>query len=235
MVADLDGAAAESRGAGAAAGRFPGRAIGAAVDVRDDASLDALFRRAVLEFGGLDCLFYTAGLPPRFAPDHRDPAGGPAAAARGPLPRRGRRDRPGRRDHAAPGARRRRSWRRCRRRRWCRARRPWPTAGARPRCSRRSGWRRSSWARDGIRVNAINADQVDTPLFRQFVRERAASRGVTEEEQLEVYRSAEPDGRGAHPGGGGGGPGGAAGEREVPVHDGRHHHGGWRPARGFPR
>ena len=41
---------------------------------------------------------------------------------------------------------------------------------------------------DGIRVNAINADQVDTPLFRRFVRERAASRGVTEAEQLEAYR-----------------------------------------------
>jgi NAD(P)-dependent dehydrogenase (short-subunit alcohol dehydrogenase family) len=41
---------------------------------------------------------------------------------------------------------------------------------------------------DGIRVNAINADQVDTPLFRQFVRERAASRGVSEAEQLEAYR-----------------------------------------------
>jgi NAD(P)-dependent dehydrogenase (short-subunit alcohol dehydrogenase family) len=41
---------------------------------------------------------------------------------------------------------------------------------------------------DGIRVNAINADQVDTPLFRQFVRERAASRGLSEAEQLEAYR-----------------------------------------------
>jgi NAD(P)-dependent dehydrogenase (short-subunit alcohol dehydrogenase family) len=41
---------------------------------------------------------------------------------------------------------------------------------------------------DGIRVNAINADQVDTQLFRQFVSERAASRGVTVEEQLESYR-----------------------------------------------
>jgi NAD(P)-dependent dehydrogenase (short-subunit alcohol dehydrogenase family) len=41
---------------------------------------------------------------------------------------------------------------------------------------------------DGIRVNAINADQVDTPLFRRFVRERAASRGVSEAEQLETYR-----------------------------------------------
>jgi NAD(P)-dependent dehydrogenase (short-subunit alcohol dehydrogenase family) len=43
-------------------------------------------------------------------------------------------------------------------------------------------------AGDGIRVNAINADQVDTPLFRTFVQERAASRGVTEAEQLEAYR-----------------------------------------------
>jgi len=40
----------------------------------------------------------------------------------------------------------------------------------------------------GIRVNAINADQVDTPLFREFVRQRAAARGVTVEEQLEAYR-----------------------------------------------
>ena len=42
---------------------------------------------------------------------------------------------------------------------------------------------------DGIRVNAINADQIDTPLFLRFVRERAASRGVTVEQQLESYRS----------------------------------------------
>ncbi|HWB43666.1 MAG TPA: SDR family oxidoreductase, partial [Gemmatimonadales bacterium] len=33
----------------------------------------------------------------------------------------------------------------------------------------------------------INADQVDTPLFRRFVEERARSRGVTVEEQLEAY------------------------------------------------
>jgi NAD(P)-dependent dehydrogenase (short-subunit alcohol dehydrogenase family) len=41
---------------------------------------------------------------------------------------------------------------------------------------------------DGIRVNAINADQADTPLFRRFVEERAAARGVSVPEQLEVYR-----------------------------------------------
>jgi len=41
---------------------------------------------------------------------------------------------------------------------------------------------------DRIRVNAINADQVETPLFRRFVEERAASGGVSVEQQLEAYR-----------------------------------------------
>jgi NAD(P)-dependent dehydrogenase (short-subunit alcohol dehydrogenase family) len=41
---------------------------------------------------------------------------------------------------------------------------------------------------DGIRVNAIHGDQIETPLFLKFVRERAAMRGVSVEEQLEAYR-----------------------------------------------
>ena len=41
---------------------------------------------------------------------------------------------------------------------------------------------------DGIRVNAINADQVETPLFLKFVAERAAGKGISVDEQLEVYR-----------------------------------------------
>ena len=53
---------------------------------------------------------------------------------------------------------------------------------------------------DGIRVNAINADQVETPLFLKFVAERAAGKGISTEEQLEVYQQAEPDGRVADPG-----------------------------------
>ncbi len=52
---------------------------------------------------------------------------------------------------------------------------------------------------DGIRVNAINADQVDTPMFRRFVEERAASRGVTVEEQLESYRRRNVMGTGLIP------------------------------------
>jgi NAD(P)-dependent dehydrogenase (short-subunit alcohol dehydrogenase family) len=41
---------------------------------------------------------------------------------------------------------------------------------------------------DSIRVNAINADQVETPLFMRFVQERAAMRGVSAADQLEAYR-----------------------------------------------
>jgi NAD(P)-dependent dehydrogenase (short-subunit alcohol dehydrogenase family) len=41
---------------------------------------------------------------------------------------------------------------------------------------------------DGIRVNAINADQVETPLFLEFVAERAAGKGISVDEQLEVYK-----------------------------------------------
>src|SRR5438105_15210086 len=41
---------------------------------------------------------------------------------------------------------------------------------------------------DGIRVNAINADQIETPMFRRFVEERAARRGVSVAAQLETYR-----------------------------------------------
>jgi NAD(P)-dependent dehydrogenase (short-subunit alcohol dehydrogenase family) len=40
----------------------------------------------------------------------------------------------------------------------------------------------------GIRVNAINADQIDTPMFRRFVEERARGNNLTVEEQLERYR-----------------------------------------------
>jgi len=186
VVADLDGATAESVAAEVAAG-FPGRVIGTAADVRDDASLDALFQRTVLEFGGLDCLFYTAGLPPRFAPVteiRREDLqrqlevhylGAVAAIGRAAtvMRRQGLGGSivasvskaalvPGR-DAVAYGG----------------------SKGALLQALRVAAVELGG---DGIRVNAINADQVDTPLFRRFVRERAASRGVTQEEQLEAYR-----------------------------------------------
>jgi rhamnose utilization protein RhaD (predicted bifunctional aldolase and dehydrogenase)/NAD(P)-dependent dehydrogenase (short-subunit alcohol dehydrogenase family) len=183
VVADLDAAAAEQ-----VATAVDGTAIGLPVDVQDDASLDLLFRRTVLEFGGLDCLFYTAGLPPRFAPItqiSRDDLqhqlevhylGAVQAIGRGAaiMQRQGLGGSivasvskaavvPGR-DAVAYGA----------------------SKAALLQALRVAAIELGS---DGIRVNAINADQIETPLFMQFVRERAASRGVTPEQQLESYRS----------------------------------------------
>ena len=187
VVADLDATAAESV-AGTAAGPFPGRAIGVGVDVRDDASLDALFRRVVLEFGGLDALFYSAGAAPRFAPIERlgrddlqqqlevHYLGAVAAVGRAAaiMRRQGLGGAivasvskaavvPGK-EAAAYGA----------------------SKAALLQALRVAA---VELGPDRIRVNAINADQIDTPVFRQFVKGRAASRGISEEEQLEMYRS----------------------------------------------
>jgi rhamnulose-1-phosphate aldolase/alcohol dehydrogenase len=187
VVADLDGELAVGVATELAA-RHPGRVIGSAVDVRDDASLDALFARSTLEFGGLDCLFYTAGLAPRFAPltDVRREdlqsqlevhyLGAVAAISRAAaiMRRQGIGGSivasvskaalvPGK-EAIAYGA----------------------SKAAMLQALRVAAVELGA---DGIRVNAINADQVETPLFLQFVRERAASRGVSEEEQLEAYRT----------------------------------------------
>jgi len=186
VVADLDGVAAEGV-ATAAAARFPGRAVGAAVDVRDDASLDALFRWAVLEFGGVDSLFYTAGAPPRFAPIteiRREDLqrqlevhylGAVAAIGRAAAVMR-RQGLGGSivasvsKAALVPG------------------KEAVAYGGSKAALLQALRVAAVELGPDGIRVNAINADQVDTPLFQQFVRERAASRGVTVEEQLETYR-----------------------------------------------
>jgi rhamnose utilization protein RhaD (predicted bifunctional aldolase and dehydrogenase)/NAD(P)-dependent dehydrogenase (short-subunit alcohol dehydrogenase family) len=187
VVADLDATAAESV-AGTAARRFPGRAVGVGVDVRDDAGLDALFQRVVLEFGGLDAIFYSAGVAPRFAPIGRLSRGDlqqqlevhylGAVAAIGRASAIMRRQGlggaivasvskaavvPGK-EAAAYGA----------------------SKAALLQALRVAA---VELGPDQIRVNAINADQVDTAVFRQFVKGRAASRGVSEEEQLEAYRS----------------------------------------------
>jgi len=187
VVGDLDAAAAQSVAAQVAS-RFAGRALGVGVDVRDDASLAALFREAVLTFGGLDGVFYTAGLAPRFAPlteltrddlqrqldvHYLGAACAMAAAAR-ILRAQGRGGwivvsvskaalAPGR-DALAYG-------------------------GSKAAMLQAVRVAAIELGGDGIRVNAINADQIDTPLFRRFVQERAAARGVTVEQQLEAYRA----------------------------------------------
>jgi rhamnulose-1-phosphate aldolase/alcohol dehydrogenase len=197
VVADLDAATADSVAA-ELGGRFPRRVLGAAVDVREDASLDALFRYVVLEFGGLDCLFYTAGLAPRFAPitDIRREdlqrqlevhyLGAVAAMAR--AARVMQRQGIGGSIVASVSKA---------------ALVPGPEAvaygGSKAALLQALRVAAVELGRDGIRVNAINADQVETPLFLQFVRERAAARGVSVEAQLESYRKRNLMGAGLIP------------------------------------
>jgi NAD(P)-dependent dehydrogenase (short-subunit alcohol dehydrogenase family) len=186
VVADLDGPSAERVAAGVVA-KAPGRAIGVMVDVRDDASLHLLFTRTVREFGGLDSLFYTAGLPPRFAPlteltredlqkqldVHYLGAVMTIAGAAAIMRRQGLGGSivasvskaalvPGK-DAAAYG-------------------------GSKAAMLQAIRVAAVELGGEGIRVNAINADQVETPLFLKFAAERAAGKGISTEEQLEVYK-----------------------------------------------
>ncbi len=185
VVADLDAAGAAAAAKEAAA-RVPGCAVGVGVDVRDDDSLDALFRRVVLEFGGLDTLFYAAGLPPRFASVteiRREELlsqlevhylGAVAAVGRAATVMR-RQGLGGAivasvsKAALAPG------------------KDAVAYGGSKAALLQALRVAAVELGRDRIRVNAINADQVDTPLFRQFVRERAAARGLTVEQQLDAY------------------------------------------------
>jgi NAD(P)-dependent dehydrogenase (short-subunit alcohol dehydrogenase family) len=186
VVADLDGASAEAVATDIRSS-YPSRAIGVVLDVRDEKGLERLIRRTVLEFGGLDSLFYTAGLAPRFASVteirredlqrqldvhyigavlaigsaasvmQRQGLGGSIVASVSKAAMA-----PGK-DAAAYGG----------------------SKAALLQAMRVAAVELGS---DGIRVNAINADQVETPLFQAFVKERAAMRGVSVEEQLEAYR-----------------------------------------------
>ncbi len=186
VVADLDSSATDAVATEINAAH-PDRAIGVTVDVRDDASLAQLIRQTVFEFGGLDCLFYTAGQAPRFAgvTDVRREdlqrqldvhyigavlaMGGAASVMRwqrlggsivGSVSKAALV--PGR-DAAAYG-------------------------GSKAALLQAMRVAAVELGQDGIRVNAINADQIDTPMFMRFVQERAASRGVSAEDQLETYR-----------------------------------------------
>jgi rhamnose utilization protein RhaD (predicted bifunctional aldolase and dehydrogenase)/NAD(P)-dependent dehydrogenase (short-subunit alcohol dehydrogenase family) len=187
VVADLDGAVVD-RVAAEVAPEFSGRVVSADVDVRDDASLDALFQKAVLEFGGIDCLFYTAGLAPRFASVteiRREDLQRQlevhylgAVAAIGRAAAVMRRQGTGGSIVASvskaalvPGAD------------------AVAYGGSKAALLQALRVAAVELGSDGIRVNAINADQIETPLFLQFVRERAAHRKVSFEQQLELYRS----------------------------------------------
>jgi rhamnulose-1-phosphate aldolase/alcohol dehydrogenase len=187
VVADLDEASAVAV-ATAIAEKLPGRAIGVGADVRDDASLAALFQRAVHEFGGVDCLFYTAGLPPRFAPLTELDRGdlqrqldvhylGAVSAIREAAVVMRRQGTGGAiiasvsKAALAPG------------------RDALAYGGSKAALMQALRVAAVELGAHAIRVNAINSDQIDTPLFTRFVAERAAARGISFEEQLEAYRT----------------------------------------------
>jgi len=186
VVADLDHAAADAAAREIAAAH-PDRAVAMPVDVRDDASLAHLIRRTVVEFGGLDCLFYTAGQAPRFAgvtdigredlqrqlDVHYLGAVLAIGAAAGVM----RRQKTGgsivasvSKAALAPGAD------------------AVAYGGSKAALLQALRVAAVELGGDGIRVNAINADQIETPMFRRFVEERAARSGVSVEAQLEAYR-----------------------------------------------
>ena len=186
VVADLDHAAADAAAREIAAAH-PDRAVAMPVDVRDDASLAHLIRRTVVEFGGLDCLFYTAGQAPRFAgvtdigredlqrqlDVHYLGAVLAIGAAAGVM----RRQKTGgsivasvSKAALAPGAD------------------AVAYGGSKAALLQALRVAAVELGGDGIRVNAINADQIETPMFRRFVEERAARSGVSVEVQLEAYR-----------------------------------------------
>jgi rhamnose utilization protein RhaD (predicted bifunctional aldolase and dehydrogenase)/NAD(P)-dependent dehydrogenase (short-subunit alcohol dehydrogenase family) len=186
VVADLDGAVA-GKVACEIAAKFPDRVIGGPVDVREDASLESLFQRAVLEFGGLDCLFYTAGAPPRFAQitdiRREDLQGQLEVHYLGAVQAIGRAAKIMRRQGlggsivasvskaaVVPG------------------KEAVAYGGSKAALLQALRVAAVELGGDGIRVNAINADQIETPLFLQFVKERAQSRGISVEEQLELYQ-----------------------------------------------
>jgi rhamnose utilization protein RhaD (predicted bifunctional aldolase and dehydrogenase)/NAD(P)-dependent dehydrogenase (short-subunit alcohol dehydrogenase family) len=186
IVADLDAQAADAVAAEITKAHS-GRALAVAVDVRSDDSLAALIRRTVMEFGGIDCLFYTPGRAPRFAGvtdlrrddlqqqlDVHYVGGVLAAGAAASVMRRQELGgaiiasvskaalAPGR-DAAAYG-------------------------GSKAALLQAMRVAAVELGPDQIRVNAINADQIDTPMFMRFVEDRAAMRGISASDQLDSYR-----------------------------------------------
>jgi len=166
--------------------RQPERALALAVDVTDDSSMGDAFREAVLHFGGLDVLFYSPGVGPQYHPVAKMPAEeveqkmrvhyqGAVAATREAarvMIEQGTGGRlvynaskaafaPGE-GFAAYGA----------------------SKAALVHYVRNAA---SELGQHGITANYINADAVDTPMFRDVLRQRAERAGVSEDEMLARY------------------------------------------------
>jgi rhamnulose-1-phosphate aldolase/alcohol dehydrogenase len=187
VLTDLDGAAAERAAAeiGARTGD-PSRAIGLRADATSEAETAAAFSRAVLEFGGLDLLVCNAGFVQPGPVDRTDRETwerhfdvnltGYFLAVREAVRILKAQGTGGaillNASKAAFSA---------------------PAENAAYAASKAAVAHLArnlavELAPAGVRVNYVNADFIDTPMIRKMARERAARKGITEDEQLEEYR-----------------------------------------------
>jgi NAD(P)-dependent dehydrogenase (short-subunit alcohol dehydrogenase family) len=189
-LVDLDLHGAETL-AGEINGATPERAFATAANAADPEAIAQAFREAVLRFGGIDVLFYSPGVAPELHSVAEMPEteidvqmqvhfrGAVAAtreAARVMLEQGASPDgRPGRLVYNASKA----------------AFVPGESAAAYGASKAALVHYVRNVANElgqhGITANYINADAVDTPLFRSLVRERAERAGVSEDEMLQRY------------------------------------------------
>lgn len=190
VCADLDGGSAEALAEEINA-KATERALGLGLDVTDGAAMASVVREAVLRFGGIDVLFYSAGVAPELhsvteMPDREVQrqidvhyAGAVAATrevsrvmmaqGKGPDGRAGRLVYNASKSAFVPGQM---------------AAAYGASKAALVHYVRNVA---AELGQHGVTANVINADAVDTPLFRNLARQRAEATGVSEEAMLERY------------------------------------------------
>jgi rhamnose utilization protein RhaD (predicted bifunctional aldolase and dehydrogenase)/NAD(P)-dependent dehydrogenase (short-subunit alcohol dehydrogenase family) len=192
---DVDGAQSVANEINAASSE---RAHAIAADAADPAAMENAVREAVLRFGGLDVLFYSPGVAPQLQPVaemtdeevraqlsvHYEGAVAATRAAsqvmlaQGPSTPAGAGHRTGSGGRLIYNASKAAFA---------------PGEGAAAYGAAKAAlvhYARNAaneLSRHGITANYINADAIDTPLFRSLVKERAESRGETEEATLARY------------------------------------------------
>lgn len=185
VMADLE-AEAVRRAAAEIAGDEATRTLAVVADVTDAASVAEVFRRCVLEFGGVDVVVYSPGIAPELqgVEEMTDAEAerqmrvhylGAVAATREAAQVMIRQGVGGRLIYNASKAAYA------------------PGQGAAAYGASKAALVHyvrnvaNELGRYGITANYINADAVDTPLFQRVVRQRAQQRGETEEETLRRY------------------------------------------------
>ena len=184
-VVDLDLGRAQSVAAEINAAT-PERALALAANVADPAAIEHAFHEATVHFGGIDVLFYSPGVPPELHPVSAMPDAevqeqlrvhyqGAVAATRAASQIMLAQGNGGRLIYNASKAAFA------------------PGEGAAAYGASKAALvhyvrnAANELSRHGITANYINADAVDTPLFRALVQERALQSGQTEAETLARY------------------------------------------------